>query len=183
MKKRDKNLFGFTLFEVLVSTAVIILISTLLIANLNKGEKQYQVQLVAQEIVQNIRRVQDMALTSFNPQGENVPDYYGIYFDKNETNSYIIFGDKNGNNTYQSSDIEIEIVSIDSSVEIDSLSSGNKDLNITFLVPDGFVYIKPADAESATITIKMVNVDCLQTPKSCRNIVVSKTGQVNAENL
>lgn len=182
MKKRDKNLFGFTLFEVLVTMAVIVLLSSLLIANLNKGEKQYQIQLAAQEIVQNLRRAQDMALTSFKPQGENVPDYYGIFFDKDDLSSYLVFGDKDGNGTYQSSDIEIETVSIEFGIEINSLSSGNKNLQIIFLVPDGFTYIKP-DAESAIITIKKAGADCLQVPKSCRNIIISKTGQIHVENL
>ena len=179
MKSRLKH-NGFTLFELLVTMSIIVLLSIMLTANLQKGEKQYQIQLAGQEIIQNIRRVQDMALTSFKYQGQEVPYFYGIYFDKNKKKSYIIFGDRNNNNTYQSSDIKIEEISIESGVEIDSLSSGNKDLNIAFSVPDGFTYIEPDD-DSAVITIKRKGINCIQSPKSCKNIIVEKTGRVNIE--
>lgn len=164
---------GFTLIEALVVIFIIGLVSAILIVNWRRNEKQYQVQRIAQEIVQNIRRAQDMALNSFK-YGTEVPYSYGIFFDKNDKDSYIIFGDKNNDNIYKTSDIKIEEILIESGVRIDSLSSGNKDLNITFTLPDGFTNINPA-AVSAIVIIK--NTDGSRS----KTIVVRKTGQVNIE--
>lgn len=174
MKSKSKQK-GFTLFELLVVVLVIGLVSSILIANLRKGEKQYQIQLAAQEIAQNIRRAQDMALTSWRHQGE-IPYNYGVYFRKQDKDSYKIFADKNGNNKYETSDGLVETVKIESNIEIDSLSS-EPDLYITFSLPDGFTHIEPL-ASSATITIRRVNGIC---PQNCKSIKIINTGQINIE--
>lgn len=169
---------GFTLTEALVVVFIIGLISSILIVNWRKNEKQYQVQRVAQEIVQNIRKTQDMALNSFKYQEDDgVPDNYGIYFDKTLASSYIIFADENGNNKYNGGE-NIETILIDSGVEIGSLSSEPK-LNITFSLPDAFTVINPA-AVSATITIKKSDGIC---PQNCKNIIIRNTGQISVEDL
>ena len=169
---------GFTLMELLIVIAVIGIISTMLVVNWRKNEKQYQLQRAAQEIVQNIRKVQDMALNSFKYEGE-IPDYsYGLFFDKDDNNSYIVFGDRNGNNTYQASDMQIENVSIETGIEINSLSSENQNLHITFSLPDGFTGIEPS-ADSATIIIKKTGKSC--PSNDCKNIIINKTGQITIE--
>lgn len=178
MKHKAYNKKGFTLIEALVVVFIIGLISAVLIVNWRKNEKQYQVQRTAQEIVQNIRRAQDMALNSFKYQEDDgVPDNYGVYFDKTMANSYIIFADENGNNKYNGGE-DMETVSIDSGVEINSLSSEPK-LHITFSLPDAFTIINPA-AVSATVTIKKSNGIC---PQNCKSIIIRNTGQVSIEDL
>lgn len=178
MNKKNKNQLGFTLTELLTVVFIIGLISSILVVNWRRNEKQYLLQRIAQEIVQNIRKTQDMALNSLSYQDE-IPDYsYGVYFDKDDKNSYLIFGDRNKNNTYQPSDIEVgNAIQIESGIEIASLSSENQDLDITFSIPDGFVNIEPL-ATSAVITIKRINGTC---PQNCKNIIVRNTGQVNIE--
>lgn len=179
MKNKIFKNKGFTLFELLVVIAIITTISSILIVNLRRGEKKYQVQIVAQEIVQNIRKAQDMALASVRSAGQ-VPDYsYGLFFDKNDKNSYAIFGDMNRNNTYQGDppDIEVDKISIESGIEIDSLSSGNQNLHITFSLPDGFTIIRPS-ADSAAITIRDANGTC---PQDCKTIKIEDTGRISIQ--
>jgi len=165
---------GFTLIEVLVVFVIITLISTILIVNWRKNEKRYLVKRVAQEIVQNIRKAQDMSLNSYEHEGV-VPDYsYGIYFDNGDQDKYMLFGDLNRNNTYQPSDIEIGEYLMETGTKINSLSSGVQDLNITFSIPDGFTNIEPS-ASSATITITK------DDGTSGVDIVILQTGQVNVQ--
>ncbi|MFH2013492.1 MAG: type II secretion system protein [Patescibacteria group bacterium] len=166
---------GFTLIEVLVVTAVIGIISIMLVANWTKNESSSKLQRTAQEVVLSIRSAQDIALNSFKSSGQDVPYSYGIRFDKDIDSSYLIFGDKNGNNTYQPSDILIKNVLIESGIEIDSLSSGNNDLNIVFSIPDGFTTINPSST-SASIVIKKSNGIC---PQDCKTITIMNTGQVS----
>ncbi|MFH1129220.1 MAG: prepilin-type N-terminal cleavage/methylation domain-containing protein [Patescibacteria group bacterium] len=177
MKRNYKNLNGFTIAEMLVTTFIIGVLSTILVVNWRENEKNYLVQQVAQEIAQNIRKAQGMALSGKNYQAQTIYSF-GVFFDKNNEISYKIFADKNNNNTYQPSDLLIEDVILDPYIVINSLSSGNQDLNIVFSVPDGFTTFNPS-ATSATIIIKRKGTTC--PSKTCRDIIIKNTGQVTIQ--
>jgi len=168
---------GFTLIEALVMIAVISSISAILIVNWRKSEKKYQLQRTAQEVVQNIRKVQNMALSG-TESNDLLPDSYGISFDASTPNSYILFGDRNGNKSFQTatSDIVVSQITIEPGVEL----SLPRDYDITFTIPDGFVNIRPsAPGGSITITIKRTGKVC---PSSdCKDITITTTGQINIE--
>lgn len=172
--KGTRNGAGFTLIEIMVTIFIIAMVSSIMVVNWRKNEKRYQLQMAVQGIIQNIRKAQDMALTGKKIGSEDVPPSYGVYFDKQDADNYIIFGDKNGNNTYQpADDISIDNISIESGVEI-SLPMG-PNLNITFSLPDGFTIIKPS-AVSATIIVKKTGATC---PSSdCKSIIIRNTGQI-----
>jgi len=181
---------GFTLIEILVVVFIVGLLSTILVVNWRNNEKMYLIQRTAQEIAQNIRIVQDMALagkTFGSGTGTclSVPCYsYGVNFSMSTKNNYINFGDKNNNNTYQEppSDLFIETIVIDPGIEIYSLSpvSGNV-LNIVFSVPDGFVTINNNSIiTSAVIKIRKVGTTCAQV-RNCKTITVTKTGEIKIE--
>jgi prepilin-type N-terminal cleavage/methylation domain-containing protein len=181
---------AFTLTEVLVVIFIVGLLSTILVVNWRNNEKAYLVQRTAQEIAQNFRTVQDMALAgkifgSGTGPCFSSPCYsYGINFDTSKKNNYINFGDRNNNNTYQEppSDLSIETITIDSNVEIYSLSPvlGNF-LNIVFSVPDGFVTINNnSGITSAVIKIRKVGTTCTQK-RNCKTITITKTGEINIE--
>lgn len=182
--KKSKKFFqedkGFTLFELLIVIFIIGLISSILIVNVRKGEKQYQVQLAAQEIAQNIRKAQDMALVGFKYDPDSPPPYkYGVFFFKQTPTSYKIFADKNppdGNDKYDVPDGEVEPISLEKGIEIKSLSSDPK-LHITFSLPDGFTTINPS-ATSATVRIGRTDGNC---PQDCKDIIIRNTGQISVE--
>lgn len=178
MKKEDKKQQGFSLVEMLVVIFIVALISATLIFNWRKNEKQYLLQRVAQNIVQDIRKMQDMTLNGTKYENQ-IPYSYGIFFDKNKKKSYQLFGDINGNNTYQPSDMEIGAeISIESGIEIDSLSSGAQNLNITFLIPDGFTKINPS-SPTASIIIKREGKTCPSL--NCKTINIRGMGQISVD--
>lgn len=170
---------GFTIIEMLVIIFIIGIISTTLVVNWRRNEKRYLVQRVAQEIAQNIRKAQDLALTSKKISGQEMPYGYGVFFSKDSNNFYIIFGNIADDKKYQTSDILVENVELDSQIQIDSLSSGqNNDLNILFSIPDGFTSFDPTGT-SATIVIKKIGTTCPSV--SCKSIIVKDTGQINIQ--
>lgn len=144
---RKKN--GFTIFEVLVVIFIIGLLSTILIVGMRGGEKKYQLKIAAQEIAQNIRKVQDMAL-NIREHGSTVYNY-GAYFRTSTPTSYILFADTNNNNRYDNGET-IETIDMKSGTQIDSISH-EPNLYITFSIPDGFTTIRPIGG-TATIEIK-----------------------------
>jgi len=92
---------GFTLIELLVIITIITIMSALVIPNLKFGEEQFAVQNSAHKLVQDLRKVQQMAMSSSEFNG-TIPDGgYGIYFKINE-NSYILFADCSGDSEYDS---------------------------------------------------------------------------------
>jgi len=171
---------AFTLIETLVVIFIIGVISAILVVNWKNNEKTYLVKRVAQEIVQNIRRAQDLALTTKNIDPSAIILSYGISFNKNDKNNYTIFGDVNGNNSYQtpSSDALVEVISINSEIEIYDASPGDPNLDIVFSIPDGFTTITPASS-SAEIDIRRVGATCPSI--SCKTIIVNNTGQITIQ--
>lgn len=170
---------GFTVIELLVVIFIVGIMSTILVVNWRKNEKTYLVRRTAQEIVQNIRKAQDLALTGKKIGTDDVPPYYGVYFDKQSTTQYIVFGDRNGNGTYQpeGQDVNVETSTLNPGVEIYNLSTGTK-LNVVFSVPDGFTTIS-GSVTQATISIRKVGATCPSS--SCKNIIIKNTGQISIE--
>ena len=168
---------GFTIIEILVVVFIVGLMSAILVVNWRKNEQTYLVQRTAQEIAQNIRKAQDLALSG-KKAGTVTPSFYGVFYDKNDINNYIIFGDTNNNGSYQSSDWH-EIIALNSGIEIYQLSSGNnQSLTIKFSIPDGFTTIDPS-ATSATIGIRKIGTTCPSV--SCKNIIITNTGQITIQ--
>lgn len=103
----SKNLRGFTLVELLVVLGIILLLSVIIFANYRAGQKEYILQLEAYKIVQNIRKVQEWAMSAkeIGPVGDKVFPVggYGIAFNINDPpgglgkDKYVLFIDCNDN--------------------------------------------------------------------------------------
>jgi len=182
---------GFTLVEMLVVIFIIGLVSSIMIVNWRKNEKQYQLQGAAQEIVQNIRKAQQMALSGAKITTQPI-NSYGLYFEVATRTSYLIFADRNDNKQYDlGSDLIVgdAAIPIKSGFEINSLTSPEgASLNgvaVTFNLPDAITTIRKTDIggnpfpDSLTITIRKVGTTC--PSKTCKGVVIIKTGQVNVQ--
>lgn len=189
-KKYKKN--GFTLFELLIVIFIIGTVSSLLVINMRKGEKQYELQITAQEIAQSIRRAQDMALTSFKYSTTRPPPFnYGVYFRRSDRTFYRIFADNDGDYRYDGSSELVETVNISSGVELAYLytktspSSGMNSrsrIYLTFSLPDGFTKIKwsagAPDDYAAIIRIRRSDGTC---PDDCKDIIIEETGRISIQ--
>lgn len=169
---------AFTLIELLVVTSIIALLTALILPNYRAGNQSLALQRSAHKLAQDLRRAQEMALSSQEFNGE-VPQGYGIYFDISDPARYVLFADLNNDQAYTVLlDGVVEDVLLEKQAEIGSLSTGSY-LTVTFTPPDPIVTINP-DAESATITLGqkekqyfykfMAKVSSHQTPRAgCDN--------------
>jgi len=176
MFKNDQR--GFTLLELTVVIAIIILLSGIVLTNYRIGEREYALLRSAHKLAQDLRTVEKMAMASEtlpSSSGEWFPQGgYGIYFNQQENpNSYILFADCNKNyikdTVYtcleNSAPEEIKELSLEEKIKISNLELFSKtfgtipvsSFSVTFFPPDPQIKIMsdPTSPEydSATITL------------------------------
>lgn len=143
---------AFTIIELLVVVSIIVLITALTLPNYRQNDNQLAIQRSAHKISQDLRRAQEFAIAAKEFNG-SIPGGYGVYFDLNQADRYIIFADLDGDHKYDSNEKEEEIV-FESSVVLNSLSPVDRgSLNIFFVPPDPVIQFFP-DAATASINIK-----------------------------
>lgn len=172
---RKNNGAGFTLAELLMVIAIILLLFPMILTNYNAGEKQFSLYRSAHSLAQELRNVQEMAMTGERTPfqfGQNFPrGGYGLYFESN-TSSYILFADCDGDNEYDSSGIaascfeadsapgesypeQIREISLELGVIISSIIPTTP-INIVFFPPVPIITIKPQPFDSqAIITLSL----------------------------
>jgi len=156
---------GFTLIELLVVTGIIVLFTALILPNYRAGDQQLVLQRAAYKLAQDLRRAQEMALSSQKFDGE-VPAGYGIYLNKNQPNQYILFADLNGDQRYSGSSEKVEEIALEGIVVISDLSPKlTSALTIVFVPPDPSVAFYP-DAVTASITVAIKEAKTIQVNKA-----------------
>lgn len=190
-KKFKKKGAGFTLIELLVVILIIGVISTILVANWQKSEKQYRLQRTAQTIVQNIRKVQDMALASMEFQGSIPQGRYAVRFREQDPDSYLLFADVDGNAAYSGEAEKIDAPTFENEIELDSIctytTAPTQGINCRttihtwFTPPDPLTEFSPGGTGvgGININIKRTGADCLLSPQDCRAITVSSQGTID----
>ncbi|MFH0852050.1 MAG: GspH/FimT family pseudopilin [bacterium] len=79
---------GFTIFEMLVVLAIIIVITSLALANYRQGQKNYSLLQAAQKLAVDLRQAQGMAVTGTTTSGQPLGGY-GIYIQ--DSANYLLF--------------------------------------------------------------------------------------------
>lgn len=181
---------GFTIVEILMVMAIILILSTIILANYSAGQKELALQRAAHKLAQDIRRTQEMAMSSKDFGNPPTPSKggYGIYFNVNEPNHYILFADCDNDKSY---DVDgsaftcfsaeqftgyselVEDISLEKSVKIGGISSGLS-LYITFVPPNPDADFYP-DAQESIIT--------LTTGDSHKSVKINKAGLIEIEFL
>jgi len=143
---------GFTLTEILIVISIFTLLTIILILNYRAAGERLNLYRSAHKLAQDIRRVQEMAMAARQLNGEIPEGGYGVYFNENEPNHYILFADLDKNQKYTaSSDKLIEDISLEKESNISEISSGS-DLTIIFTPPNPNVNFAP-DADTVSITL------------------------------
>ena len=157
----------------IVVMAIIVILSTLVLANYRDGRKRYALAQSAQQLASDLRKVQNM---SMNGVGITVNRAgYGVYAKEGNT-SYLIYSNTNAAQNYQPSDETIEIVNLANNVKITAISTVNDKADVYYKSPDPITYFKsPGNPTIIVITLGMDDFTGTET------VTVTLTGviQVN----
>lgn len=158
--QKNKDFFGFTLIELIVSISIITLITGAFLTNYHSTNKRSELINSAQKMVSDIRLAQQFSLSTKQFNGAAPKGGWGAYFNKATPSSYIIFADNNepgGDQNYDAGE-EFRTVSLPAGISLNSIKDkdGNE-LNtvaIVFLPPDPATYIAGVMNNKARIALK-----------------------------
>jgi len=144
---------GYTLIELSVVLAIIIVLTSAVLIGYRYGGTSLALSRSVHKLRQDIRRTQEMSMSSRVVEGA-MPAGYGIHFDTNNPSSYIIFADSNGDNQYSGESEDIEVIEMEERISIDQLTPLGSTLTIVFSPPIPSVLINNSPAEDyAEITL------------------------------
>jgi len=109
----DKH--GFTLIELIVSIGIMVMVTTVILANYSTFNKRIKLEGVTQEIVSIVREAQAYGIGNKSITGGNFA--YGVHFDIDYPGQISIFSDDNDNGVYNTGE-EVETFNIESSDRI-----------------------------------------------------------------
>jgi len=168
-KKQILNLkSGFTLVEILVVTSIIIMLSSMLLANYELGNYRLSLDRALHKLVQDIRRAEEMAMSSntrFQGCSPGLPQGYGVYFDlDNSTSTYILFADCTGSGKHDLQSVTVETMSIEEGIFLNAFlwPPGYRQLSIVFKPPDPTVCIVDCISGGDRASINLASKSGLQ---------------------
>lgn len=177
---------GFTIIELLMVIAIITILPVVIVSNFPQIKLQFALSHAAQAFLQDVRQVQDMALSSLPHKdsfGISQPvGGYGIYLDTDRLGNkkYIMYADRlPANNQYDPSDYTVKIVPVDegeSAVVIKGLGNvfGNK-ASVHFAVGSAAVSVSQLDAGSSFVEV----VFALESDSSkTKSVVINTSGLI-----
>lgn len=150
---------GFMLAEVLIVVAIIIVFTSVIMINHKEGQKRVLLERAAHKLAQDIRVAEEMTLSGREcPECGGVDsESYGIYFEIDTPEQYIIYADKNGNEVYNPppDDADIEIIALEKGVFIKNIDPNPSKISINFLPPDPTILMKWQGGDTNLTTIEI----------------------------
>jgi prepilin-type N-terminal cleavage/methylation domain-containing protein len=202
--RRTEGIAGFTLAEMLVVIGIIVVISSIVLANNNRFGGVVQLQNLAYDIALSIRQAQvyGISVQRFNTTTTFAPAY-GMHFQMSAPNTYVLFGDVNDpiNGVYDPGGAIPELVqstTIQSGYAVSALyatpaggvETSVASLDITYRRPDPDAYIsRNGDIftfnSKGKLTSGNLNEQArieVQSPRGdLKSIVISSNGQISVQ--
>lgn len=179
LKNKNKSQAGFSLVELLVSVAILVVVSGLVFFNQSGFNNSVLIQNLAYEISLTIRQAQSYGLQSKGVD-DDFEKGFGVYFNMEEPDKLILYSDVDDDFVYGSGDLLIDDLKMTNGNLLDKLCIGDlcsggeeTTLDISFLRPNPTAYINE-DHDVGEIYIK-------SSRGEKRKIVVNKIGQISIE--
>lgn len=170
---------GFSLVELLITIAIILIITTLVMIRYGSFNSTTLLKSQAYEVALNLREAQTYAV-SVRGDASQFRNAYGIYFER-DTQTYQLFYDADGNGVYSNNEALGDPYALDERFEISGLCFESCDgttssMNVTFTRPDfdARIFQNVGSANSGTITISPVGDD-----SNGWSVTVYRTGQIS----
>ncbi|MBI2446407.1 MAG: prepilin-type N-terminal cleavage/methylation domain-containing protein [Parcubacteria group bacterium] len=169
---------GFTLIEILVVLAIIVIITSVVIFNIGSERQNSALLRSVQKLSLDLRRAQSFALSSKVFKTIGIPCGWGVHFNGMGSDNYVIFADLALNPNCSDRDFiraadgseDFETIYLESGITVNSLSSGLSD--IVFTPPEPTVTFTPAQTSSS---ITLININSVT-----RAININKTGFISS---
>lgn len=173
-----QNITGFTLIELLVVIGIFVMVFSFNYSGLRNNRRLGEFRITVDQVASDIRKAQTMSLSGISADDlGNIA--YGIYFNINEPNGYVIFKD-DGDLVYSVGiDEVIQTINFPQDISLSSLVPAlNNDLTIVFYPPRPIMYINGGTAaNTANISVIRSNLPTKQGVITVNRV----TGRIIAE--
>lgn len=169
---------GFTLAELLVVTAIVLLMGALAIPSWRRGQGSLRLAAETHLMSQRAREAIEYALSGQTATcpGNQTLKGYGFHASTTSPESYVLFGDCNGNKTYQQgSDAALKIYEFEEGVYIQRVSAGSF-VSAVFVPPDPAVYLNPGSPADIRVTLAL-SAD----PQQTKDVVINAKGVIEIQ--
>ena len=170
---------GFTILELIITIAIVALLSAAVVGYQRDAGDKRELQLDVQKVMQDLRRVQNYALSVKTAQcgAQTIAVNYGIYFVRGSSRAvYRLFKDCNNDSLWVSSETEITIQLANSAItNVAPRKSGA--LHVVFIPPFPDVAIN-ADSTTAGRTA-ILTVYHLKDTSLYKSIRVNEKGAIS----
>jgi len=177
--KQEQNRSGFTIIELLVSVAIIGLMSTVTVGGFIGARKSSDLTMEAQKMATNARRTEGYALAMKSFQGSfqntNLNNIsWGLHFQKGSS-TYQIFADKDSDGSYDDSLEKYQDIVMTPGVIISNIygTSSATSLDIVYTPPDPVIGITENGSVIASGTVE------ISKDGNVKNIYFNKAGLVD----
>ncbi len=183
-KMKKQNQTGFTLVELLVSFAIVAIVSAVVLSKQSAFNGTVLLRNQAYKLALDLRDMQTQAVspTSDYSLGD-FSSTFGVYIKKANSDRYLLFIDSNKNGRYNNGDTIIKTVKFDRRFKISSINASGNSVNkasITFTRPNFDAKFKGNNNvnNAQTIKISIVPKNVAVNSNNSRVVEISKTGQI-----
>lgn len=180
LPQTQKQSAGFSILEVLITAAIIGIITAIITLKYGSFNNLILLKNQAYQVAIDLRETQVRALSAVSVSGgSEFRSPYGIYFNRNTPDRYVLFHDLNNNGFYTAGE-ELETIRLDSRFGISRLCSGNNcslsNLHVTFRRPNFDAIINNGSVSNGTIELTTV-----VGSSNTRTININAAGQIMVE--
>lgn len=146
---------GYTLIELLVAVTVIIVVTAFVLISYPGLNRVFSLQRSASKLSQDIRKVQERAVSMAELNG-SLPAGYGINLSDASPYSYKLSAYEESGGSWSATDTWEETVNLEDGIKLGDLYEGGtstSSLDIVFEPPDPTVWVNNSSSSSSTITV------------------------------
>jgi len=181
---------GFTVVELMVTVAIVVLITGIALVRYGSFNNSVLLKSQAYEVALDIRSAQTYGVSVSGQNSAEFTKAFGLYFDKSNTNEYVLFQDANNNLKYDSTPPEAigSVYVIDPRFIISDIvtnSSGScgeiLSASVSFKRPNFDAHLDIDSGSPCSFTELGIVIASAHDPSFTRTVWVSTTGYVMVE--
>lgn len=182
-----KFIRGFSLVEVMITIAIIMVVTTIVVIKYGSFNSTMLLKSQAYEMALNLREAQVFAISvrTGSASATAFRDAYGLHFDTDTPNQYLLFLDTNEDSRYNNGEAINEPFLIDSRFVITGIATGANctdavdALSVTFKRPDFDANI--ASGSGTGLNAACITIAPVKDTAVTRVVYVGATGQIEVQ--